>query len=323
MSVTLVTGATGLIGRRLIARLLGASMPVRALVMPDDPTPPLDPAVEIVRGDITDPASVTRALEGATRVVHLAAVVTDWAPRALFDHVTEAGTKNVFERAAPGTHVVLASSIVVYGDKLGTRPLTEDTPHGRALGNYGASKQAQERIARELAPRRDLALTVVRPANVYGAGSKPWVDDALAQLESGSPALVSGGDFDAGLVHVDNVSDVFFRCLTQQVAKGRTYHAAESSGVTWKRYFGDLARIAGLRAPGSLPRAIAAAAAPIMEATWRALGKTSRPPITREALNLVGTPLSISIARAQSELGYAPRVTYAEGIAEIERYLGK
>jgi nucleoside-diphosphate-sugar epimerase len=318
----LITGATGFIGRALAARLLAEGHALRAFVLPGESTEGAWPGpVEVVRGDIADAGSVQRALAGVPTVFHLAAVVGDWGDEALFQRITVDGTKNVLLAAAPGARVVLASSVVVYGDAVVRDVCPEDHPWGRPVGPYSRSKQQQEKLAFELARARGLLLTAVRPTNVYGPGSRVWVHEAIAVLRRGLPTLVGGGEKNAALCYVDNLCDVFVRAAATSAAVGRAYNASDGSDVTWKRYFTDLARIAGAKPPKSMPRPLARATACVCEPLWRAMRKKSRPPVTFESLNLVGSDLRVPIDRARGELGYQPKVSYEEGIARVARSL--
>jgi 2-alkyl-3-oxoalkanoate reductase len=164
-------------------------------------------------------------------------------------------------------------------------------------------------------------LTVVRPANVYGPGSGPWLHDIIAVIESGMPALVSRGDNNAGLAYVDNVADLLILAGSTAAALGRAYNACDGLDVTWRGYVFDITRIMEAKRPLGIPYAIARVAATFYEFIWKALGIKKRPPITREALNLVGSDNRFPAARARDELGFSPKVTYAEGIAEIEKYI--
>jgi nucleoside-diphosphate-sugar epimerase len=320
----LVTGATGFIGRRLVARLLAEGCAVRALVLPDESIAGLpEGAVEIVRGSVTDRAEVDRAVDGMDLVFHLAAVVGDWADEGLFRAVTVGGTRSVLSAAAAqGARAVLASSIVVYGDAIGRGECGEDHPFGGALGHYSRSKQEQERIAFHLADTKDLRVTALRLANVYGPGSRPWVEMAIDQLKSGAPSLIDGGRKNAGLCHVDNAAAAFVLAARTDAAVGRAYNVADGSDITWRRYFEDLARIAGCRRPRSLPAPIARIAAHACEIAWSRFPLKGRPPITHEALNLVGSHHRIPIERARREIGFEPRVRYDEGIAQLAASLG-
>ncbi len=320
----LVTGATGFIGRSVVAKLLAADIAVKALVLPGEMTPATwEDKVEIVRGSITDAAAVAHAAQGAAVIIHLAAVVGDWGDERLYRAVTVEGSRHVFDQALQtGARVVLVSSIVVYGDKLRRQQCFEDAGYGKSFGPYSRTKQAQEKMAWEY-HQRGMRLAVVRPANVYGPGSGPWLRDVVAVLKSGSPGLVAGGEMNAGLAYVDNVADLILLAASREAALGRAYNAGDGLPVTWKAYFEEIAALIGAKPPRSIPRFVAATAAAACETLWKLFHIQKRPPITREALNLVGSDNRIPIERAQRELGYEPRVSYAEGLRQIKAAIAR
>ena len=317
----LVTGATGFIGNYLVNTLLDAGEDVRALVLPHETIPAAwGGQVDVVRGDITDRGAVARALDDVEMTYHLAAVVGDAGSKQLFQRVTIDGTRNLLGEARnAGGRVVLVSSIVVYGDKLSSMVCTEDVTHGKPQGFYSWSKQAQEIFAMK-AREKGLAVTIVRPGNVYGVGSKLWVSGVINELKRGTPTLISGGHGNAGLCHVRNLVDLLYRVGTTPHAVGRTYNALDASDITWRQYFDDLAAIANTPTPKSVPLWLAQTLATIIEPIWRALPTQSRPPLSQEAINLVGTNHRVPIDRARVELGYAPSIPYADAIREIREW---
>lgn len=319
----LVTGATGLIGNRVVARLLREGVQTRALLLPNDASPAdWGDAVDVRRGDVTDALSVRRAMEGARTVVHLAARVGDWDAPSAYEQVTVRGTEHVLGAAATaGARAVLASSVVVYGHHLGEKVCDEEHPMGRAMGPYSRSKQEQEHIARRLEGLQGLKVTIVRPGNVYGPGSLHWVDLAVNHLRAERPCLVGGGHALAGLGYVDNVADVFVLAAGHAAAIGRTYNANDDLKVTWRRYFTELAELAGAPPPRAMPRSVARLASVMLDKGYRALRRRQRPPLTREAFNLVASNHRVPIARARRDLGYAPAVSYEQGMNAVAAYL--
>jgi nucleoside-diphosphate-sugar epimerase len=320
----LVTGANGFIGLRLVHRLVANGNQVRAFVLPNELISPEMPAsVTVCRGDVADRASVEAAMAGVGTVLHLASLVGDGFSEAQHARVTVGGTAHVLGIAAKHhARCVLISSIVVYGDAIAREPCPESHAHGVAAGAYSRAKQAQEKLALNLVESEGLQLSIVRPGNVYGPGPTPWVRDVLAKLKKGLPILIGGGDFNAGMVYVDNVVDVIVRAATRPEALGEIYNALDGSDITWRQYGSDLAEIAGCPRPKSIPFPVAKAIANIGEFLWwRVLRRKSAPQLTHEALALVGARHQIPIGKAREELGYVPLVDHAVGLAAVARYL--
>ena len=331
----LVTGATGFIGKRVVKKLLEKDIAVRALVLPgEDPPSEWGARVDIFRGSISDPKAIEAAVSGgaassispsverrvAGTIIHLAAVVSDWGDENKYWEYTVEGSRLIFEQAIKnGSKVVLISSIVVYGDNIYTRVCHEEVGYGKTFGPYSRTKQAQEKLAWEYHRQRGMALTVIRPANVYGPGSGPWLHDVVDILKSGSPGLISGGEMNAGLAYVDNVADLILLAGASDIANGRAYNASDALDITWRRYFSDIARFIGARKPGSVPRPVAAFGAYVCEILWTLFRIQKRPPITREALNLVGSENRIPNDRARNELSFRPEISYEEGLSQINK----
>jgi nucleoside-diphosphate-sugar epimerase len=323
VSVALVTGASGFIGRSLVAHLAAATRDrVRALVLPDERVELA--AAEIARGDVTRPETLAGALRGVRTVYHLAAVVGDWGPEHLFQDVNVEGTRNLLLAAARAgvDRVVVVSSLVVYGSQLLTEVCDEERPRERGCGPYSRSKAAQEQIALDFHRFGRVPVTVVRPGNVVGPGSLNWVDLPAALLRAGRGLLVAGGDGDAAFTWVDNLVDLVVRAGRTPTAAGRIYNANDGCGITWRRYFADLARLVGAPPPRvSVPARAALGAAAALESAWRAARRPGRPLLTREAVTLLAARHPVPIVRAACELRFAPEVEYGEALERLARYL--
>jgi nucleoside-diphosphate-sugar epimerase len=320
----LVTGAAGFIGRRLVKRLLDEGRQVNAFDVMACPES-LQDLTNLVwfQGDISKHEDVQLAVNGSRSIFHLAALVGDWGQAALHQKITVEGTQILFELALASSlkpRVVLASSTVVYGDQLDGERCYEGKPHGWFYGPYGRSKQAQEIIAHQFI-QQGLDIRMVRPANVYGAGSRPWVDDVCAELIKGMPVLIAGGNFNAGLVHVDNVIEILILSCESDNARGQIFNAADEEGVTWRQYMKDLAECCGASKPKSMPRMIAKYFAKSSELTYRLMKIENRPPLTEEALNLIGSNHRIDMTKTKALLNYHPVRHYREGLEEIRQYL--
>jgi UDP-glucose 4-epimerase len=157
----LVTGGTGLVGSRLLKRLVQAGVECRALVragkeLPADVTP--------VEGDVLDPASLAKAVEGVSAIVHLAAVFRTLDTDQIWK-VNLAGTRNLIDAAkahAPDGRFIMASTILVYNPD-SPRPGREDDASD-PKSDYPASKLAAEKEVRG----SGLNWSILRFPFVYG-----------------------------------------------------------------------------------------------------------------------------------------------------------
>lgn len=166
----LITGATGLVGSRLLPRLLDAGHRCRALVRGGKALPA---GAEVATGDLFDPDALARAMDGVTAIIHLAAVFRTTDEALIWKSNLE-GARNLIAAArshAPNARFILASTSHVY-DKDQAHPGRESDPVAPAHA-YPASKVAAEAALRN----SELTWAVVRFPFVYGDG-----DEHLAEL---------------------------------------------------------------------------------------------------------------------------------------------
>ena len=169
----LVTGANGLIGAHLCRALLADGHNVRALVRPKSDLASLDDLVlELVRGDVLQPATLSEAAEGCDVVFHTAAVFAyaGYSAEQLLGIAVD-GTRNVLRAArdAGAKRVVLTSSSVVLGSS--TLPEIRHEAHQfneRNAPAYVTAKVAQERDAFEMARTLGIELIAVLPTITVG-----------------------------------------------------------------------------------------------------------------------------------------------------------
>lgn len=166
-----VTGACGFIGTHLVEALRRRSTePIR---MFDAQAPSAVPAgVEIVRGRVEDPESVSAAMRGVRAVIHLAAKVQpDSRDLSAMSRINVEGTRVVYSSAvAANCEVFLQmSSAGVYGAPRATRPFSEDDVV-KPITPYQRTKWEAEEVLRSL-PAGRTTMNIVRPAGIYGPGS--------------------------------------------------------------------------------------------------------------------------------------------------------
>lgn len=323
MSRVLVTGGPGFIGRRVVQRFLDAGWDVTSFSLPGEaPIASWSGPVRMEHGDLGDRLAVARAARDCDLAIHLAAPVGvagryQWQ----WDVIAE-GTRNVFEViAAQGGRAVVASSIAVYGTLIQTQSCREDDGHGPWAGAYGRAKQGQEQLALEIAATTGMPLTLVRPANVYGLGSgSAWGDRLIEAIAATGGAVFGDAEHnDAGLVYVENLADALFLAGTRNEAIGRTYNVCDENGVSWRRFFDDMAALAGKLAPPVIPLADALAMVNANEDPTQLIAPKDPNLPSLEGLNLVGFDNRIDSSRIRADLGWSPRVGYAQALQDIAK----
>jgi nucleoside-diphosphate-sugar epimerase len=202
--LVLVTGGSGVLGRRVMERLRSEQWRTRALVHHT----PVHQADESVSGDLSRAETLAPAVAGVTHVLHLAAVTHARTARQ-YDDANVTGTRNLL---AAATHAGVARFVHV-----STRAIDERG------GAYSRSKAEAERLVRDGAPRS----TIVRLPEVYGGDGKEGLDKMIASARQGRPIPIVGrGGEPVCPVHIDDTVTTLVRSLSAGAAEGRTYTLA-------------------------------------------------------------------------------------------------
>lgn len=317
----LVTGATGFVGAAVGRALLGEGWQVRALVrIGSDRRNIRSLAVEPVVGDLTDPASLERALEGCEAVFHVAADYRLWAPdpRQLYRTNLE-GTGNLLDaaRRAAVRRIIYTSSVATVGLPPDGRAGTEDSAVGLAdmIGHYKRSKFLAEERAREAAAA-GAPVVIVNPSTPIGPGDvkpTPTGQIVLDAARGRTPAYVDTG---LNIVHVDDVAAGHLLAFHRGRIGERYILGGED--MTLKQVLTLIAQLVGRSPPRiRLPHAAVLPVAHVAELYARLTGRPTR--ITVEGVRMSRKRMFFSSDKAVRELGYRWRPP-AEAFADALRW---
>ena len=309
-----VTGATGFLGRTIVDRLLEAGGEVTALLLPQDPGDGLPVAVNVVRGDITDPKSLAGLFAGHDAVLHLAGAVGYGQTWDACIRLNREGTRNVAARAMAENvrRFLHLSSVSVYG-RVSDVPVDESFPLRKINDPYGDTKIDAERILLEHAQNNELDLTLIRPTMIYGPGDVLFLPKIVENLKSGFARIIGKGDHPADVIHVRDVAEFITLVLHEPMTIGRTYNLTNPDNPTWKDMLHEAARILGVEPPRRhIPYPAAYAIATLMEMLSRVTNKPPR--LTRYAVRNVGRPYHYVTDRMRDELGFSPQIDLLEGL---------
>lgn len=321
--MNLVTGGTGLLGSHIVEQLRKRGRTVRALVRKGADTSWLaTQGVELVEGDITDPASLDRACQGVQCVYHAAARVGDWGPWEDFVRVTIDGSNNLFDAAerAGVPRFIHISSISVYGHM--NEPglvVDESAPLGVNVHHWSYYTRAKV-IAEEELWRRHRAgckvkYTVIRPSWLYGPRDRATLARLTRMIRDGKAKLLGSGDNRLNVVHAANVAEGCILAADNPHAVGQAYNCSNDGELTQRQYFDLLTSAIG--APPvtkRVPFKVAYSAGFMLECFGHLFGKKTPPMITRYAVWLMGRDTYFSADKARKELGWNSTIGYREGI---------
>lgn len=314
----LVTGSSGFLGSWVVERLLVAGATVRCLVRATSRREflPVD-RVELVVGDVTDPASVTRALLGVDYVFHIAGLVK--APsEAVFDRVNVAGTRNLLmaaEQAPRIRRVTAVSSLAAVGPSEPGHPVDETwTP--RPISPYGRSKLRAEEICHSFLST--LPITVVRPPAIYGPRDRETLLLFRVANLPIRPRIAPHGAIST--IHVVDLADGIILAATHPDAIGKTYFLGGVEALS----AADLIRLIGFalgRTAIEVPvPAIVLSASGILAEAFRDLAGASFIFDRAKADEIARGEWMCTSDLARRELGFQPRIDLTDGITSTARW---
>ena len=251
METVLVTGVSGHVGWHLAGRVSNGGFVVRALVRTDEQAQRASEQGWIpVRGDLTDPPTLSRALEGVDLVVHNAAYLGEQAPLARSVNVE--GTREMAERslAAGVRRFVHISTVAVYGE---SRPpvVAEESPLATNDPDPYAATKALAEVELLRVRARGLAAIILRPGIVTHWSRSQWGDGEVERIRAkGWPEWLHPDDV-LPWVHSENLAEMVWLALTHPAAPDDVFNAVDRN-VTALACYGEVAAVLGR--PVSAPK---------------------------------------------------------------------
>lgn len=259
----LITGGAGFIGSNLAHRCAKEGLDVRVL---DDFSSGREAnlggiagRVEVIRGDLRDPASVARAVRGVRTILHLAAIpsVTRSVADPLATHAVNVdGTLRLLEaaRAERVARVVVYSSSSIYGESP-TLPKRESM-RAEPISPYGASKLAAEALASAWARSYGMSIVSLRPFNVYGPRQDPASEYAAVvprfatALLRGEAATIYGDGLQTrDFTYVDDMVEATILAARWEGGAGEAFNVSGGAQTSLLELHALLERATGVRCP--------------------------------------------------------------------------
>jgi nucleoside-diphosphate-sugar epimerase len=306
--MVLVTGASGFLGGRLAQLLVARGERVRVLARAASDLGHLAGLpIEVARGPAAD------AVREVTHIYHCAGCASDWAPWRTYYQANVTVLEDLL-RAAAGERGLRRFVHVSTTDVYGYPRDACDESH--PLTDVGLPYNRTKCLGEARVWASGLPITVVRPATIYGPRGEAFTGDIARLIRQGLMAVIGGGRSAGGFCYVDNAAEAIIRAASAIETVGRAYNLADGTGATWRRYVDALADGLGCRRPWiDIPAGAALALARVLEAPHRYLCMPGRPLLTRHAVLLLSRNQEFPTERARREFGFAPAVSFEEGVA--------
>ncbi|MEW6735061.1 MAG: NAD(P)-dependent oxidoreductase [Acidobacteriota bacterium] len=336
MSLTLITGAPGWLGNRLVEVLIKGLPDVPKLAQPDpsrrirclalpgtdvSPLRALSSNIEIIVGDLRDTTALTefsRGGEGAT-LFHCAGVIHPTRGVQEFFEVNVEGTRKLLQTAES---VGVARLVAVSSNSpIGTNPsrnhlFDETSPYNPYMG-YGRSKMMLEQAVQEYQERGRLQTVIIRPPWFYGPHQPPRQTLFFKMIKNGQAPIVGDGENRRSMAYVDNICQGLLLCERVSAANGQIYWIADRRPYTsneivdtverlLEKEFGIAVAHRRLRLP-SITSEIALLADRILQGFGLYHQKI-------HVLSEMNKDIACSIVKAQKELDYNPVIELEEGM---------
>jgi nucleoside-diphosphate-sugar epimerase len=301
----LMTGATGFVGKSLVATL-NAEYQVRLAVRV--PTGNGEQKDCFFIGNIDGSADWHDALDGVDVVIHLAARVhvmneVETDPLAEFRKVNVEGTLNLAWQAAKAgvMRFIFISSVKVNGEHTDTgKPFTE-TDSVNPQDAYGISKFEAEQGLLQIAKQTGMEVVIIRPPLVYGAAVKANFASMMRIVKRGIPLPLGAIHNKRSFVYVENLVSLILRCIDHPAAANQVFMVSDGDDLSTTELLRECAVALDVKSR-LLP-----VPQKIIEIVFNLLGKAY------VAQRLCGN-LQINITKARTLLGWEPPFSVEEGL---------
>jgi UDP-glucose 4-epimerase len=294
-----VTGGTGFVGQRLVARLVQDS-PVRILATHRGGT--FVPGAESFVGEVTLGEDTDRFVQGCTSIIHLAGIahssVRTEAEKERSYSVNVEGTRKVLDAALRHgvRRFVFVSTAHVYAAHRGLE--IDESASVAASSYYSFTKIKAEGIVRE-AVARGMEVVIVRPCLIYGPGARFNLHRMMRGIDRGYYFHISGRNPMRSFLSVENAARALAHLAKDSIAEG-TYNLADEHPYSLVDFGNELADRMRRRRPRTAPSAILYAAGVLGSAVQR-VGITL--PVSKEALVKLTASVTLSTRRL-AETGF-------------------
>jgi nucleoside-diphosphate-sugar epimerase len=328
--LALVTGHGGFLGRYLCEQLVARGDRVRGFSRRRF-AELVALGVDQRQGDLRDAAAVADACAGVDVVFHNAGAAGIWGPWEHYYGINTGGTHNVVSACQQlgVPRLVYTSSPSVTFDGREQCNVDESAPYPtRWLCHYPHSKALAEQLVRDANDGAKLLTCSLRPHLIWGPRDEHLVPRLITRAQSGKLRRVGDGKNLVDMIYVENAAAAHLQAADALTpgspVAGKVYFISQGQPVNCWDWINEILALAKLPPVSrSLSYSAATAAGIACEWTWTLLRRRDEPPMTCFLAAQLATSHFFDISAARREFGYVPRVSTAEGMERLGKWLRK
>jgi nucleoside-diphosphate-sugar epimerase len=308
----LITGANGFIGNTLMRYYKQQGTAVIGVDLHGN-------GDDIIQGDIANPETISHLLEQCDVIVHTAALVSNAMKDSDMWRVNVLATRNLI--AAAKHHkvrrFVQISSIVAYGNTA-QGELDEDYPVHADGGSYVLTKLASEHAVLAAQASGGIEVVILRPGDVYGPGSRPWIIAPLEAIAKNQFMLPAKGEGFFRPIYVDDLIRGIDLAVRHPAAAGEIFNLSCEGYITTKEYFASHYQWLGKKGPMLVSTKVALAVSAIASKVADLMGNLNE--ASPATVAQLATKSWFSIKKAERILGWKPEISFEEGIKRSHQW---
>ena len=308
----LITGANGFIGNTLMRYYKQQGTAVIGVDLYGN-------GDDIIQGDIANPEAISHLLEQCDVIVHTAALVSNAMKDSDMWRVNVLATRNLI--AAAKQHkvrrFVQISSIVAYGNAA-QGELDEDYPVHADGGSYVLTKLASEHAVLAAQASGGIEVVILRPGDVYGPGSRPWIIAPLEAIAKNQFMLPAKGEGFFRPIYVDDLIRGIDLAVRHPAAAGEIFNLSCEGHITTKEYFASHYQWLGKKGPMLVSTKVALAVSAIASKVADLMGNLNE--ASPATVAQLATKSWFSIKKAERILGWKPEISFEEGIKRSHQW---
>ena len=308
----LITGANGFIGNKLMTHYQAQGIPVVGVDLSGN-------GEDIFQGDIGQPETISQLLQDCDVVVHTAALVSNSIADADMWRVNVLATRNLI--AAAEKHkvrrFVQISSIVAYGNSA-EGELDEEQPVHADGGSYVLTKLASEHAVLAATANSPMELVIIRPGDVYGPGSRPWVILPIEAINKGQFMLPAKGQGFFRPIFISDLIRGIALAVSTKEAAGEIFNLSCEGYMTTAEFFSHHYQWMNKRGPLKVSTGLAMFAASAATKLAQMTGGVNE--ASTATIVQLCTKSWFSIAKAERVLGWKPEVSFEDGMQQSKQW---